>query len=119
MVMCLVLNPEVVLMNAFYASKGKTKDLNNIALRKFCNILHDDIIEDNTNYKYVYFDMDDDELDDYLELNRRFERGINRVYCIGDIEELEMQRVNSVYTQEIQSIIQKARESFANSLVEA
>lgn len=117
--MCLVLSPEVVLTNAFYASKGKTKNLNNIALREFCSILQDDITGDNTNHKYVYFDMDDEDLDDYLEFNRRFERGINKVYCVDDIEEPEMQRVNSVYTKEIQSIIQRARETFANSLLEA
>lgn len=115
--MCLLLKPEVVFTNAFYAIKETgVNDLKTESLREFCSILYSDITSGNTDYKYVYFNMDNDEIDDYLKYEKKFERGIGRVCFVGDAKDLDIDRTNSIYAQDVQEILQQARETFAQRI---
>lgn len=112
--MCVLFGPEVVLKNAF-AAQGDTKPYIEVdALRKFCDILNNKIAKVGSGrYKYVYFELDQDDLEEYCEEDEQFVRGINRIYVTRPKDKDGLIRVNSAYTEEIRDSLKEARKEFA------
>lgn len=115
--MCVLMGPEVILNNAFCAKKDKELPfLENNALRRFCNILYDKITGENASgirYKYVCFQVDEADVEEFCDTDNRFVKGIDKVYCKKKVDEETLQKINSIYEPEIQIMLKDAREAFA------
>lgn len=115
--MCVLLGPKVIISNAFFAKQNLNLSFMEMnSLRDFCNILYDKITGNNQhggNNKYVYFKVDDSDLDDFFDSNEDFVRGINKIYKLKDIDIDELCAVNSIYDLEIQASLENARNEFA------
>lgn len=108
---------EVIINNAFFAKKDEMCSFLEInALREFCNILYDKITGENESgisYKYVCFQADEADVEEFCDIDGRFIRGIDKVYCTRAVEEETVRRINSIYAPEIQIMLKNAREAFA------
>lgn len=115
--MCVLMGPEVIINNAFYAKRNEVQPFLEIdALRRFCNILYDKITGDNESgisYKYVYFQVDKADVEEFCNIDDQFIRGIDKVFCTRKVEEYELEKINSVYEPEIRTMLKNAREVFA------
>ena len=115
--MCVLISPEVVINNAFFAKKDKTQSfLENNALRTFCNILYQKITSENESgicYKYVYFQMDEADVEEFCDIDDQFIQGIDRVYCTREVQEETVAKVNSIYTPEVRTMLKNARDTFS------
>lgn len=112
--MCLLMGPQVIINNAFLAKKGPQPFLEISALRKFCNILYGKITGGNgVGYKYVLFQVSEADVERFCDSDDQFVRGIGKVFCTREVEEEKVEKINSVYTSEIQIMLKDAREAFA------
>ncbi len=114
--MSVYMGPKIIINNAFYAKKGAQPFLEISSLRNFCNILYEKITGVNRSgisYKYVQLQVTGTDIEDFLEADTHFIKGIGKVVCVKEIEEETVERINSVYTPEIQEILKDAREEFA------
>lgn len=111
------MGPEVIINNAFFAKRNEELAfLDFSALRSFCNILYDKITGGNgrgKGYKYVCFQVDEMDVEEFCDANIQFVRGIDKVFCMGKIEEEDLKIINSIYEPEIQTMLKDAREVFA------
>lgn len=86
------------------------------ALQEFCNIIYEEItscISTGRNYKYVYFQVDEDEMQNFFKDNKKFILGVDKVYATSEIRYEDVRKANSVYGNIIQESLAKARERFA------
>lgn len=115
--MCVMMGPEVVINNAFLAKKEVISNYMEFSsLREFCNILHEKITGDNRSgisYKYAYFQVDEADIEKFCDLDAQFIRGIDKIFCTRIVEQEDVDRINSMYAQEVQDIIEEARDTFA------
>lgn len=117
--MSLCMGPQIIINNAFYAQAGAQSFLELSTLRSFCNILYDKITGHNKSgisYKYVHFQVNEADIDDFFEMDDHFIRGINKVVCVKEVKAETVKKLNSIYAPEIQVILEDARETFAKSL---
>lgn len=115
--MCVLINPEVVISNAFFARKHEeTTFLETSALQEFCNIVYEKITgsTNGRNNKYVYFQVDDVDMDEFCSCNERYVKGINKIYATEIIQSDELNKVNSIYDKDIQRSLAAAREVFSS-----
>lgn len=109
----------MIISNAFLAKKNELEldtFLEIEELREFCNILYDKITGENDSgirYKYVCFQADEADVERFCEVDDQFKQGIDRIYCTREVKAEVVQRINSVYSEEIQIMIRNAREAFA------
>lgn len=112
-----LMGPEVIIYNAFFAKREENLVfLEFSALRNFCNILYDKITGENesgTRYKYVCFQVDEMDVEEFCDVDIQFARGIDKVFCTGKIEEEKIERINSAYEPAIRIMLKNAREVFA------
>ncbi len=115
--MCVLMGPEVIINNAFFAKSDEVQPFLEInALRTFCNILYDKITGDNDSgisYKYVYFQVDEVDVEEFCDFDRQFMRGIDKIFCIEKVDRKKLEEINSIYAPEIQTMLRNAREAFA------
>lgn len=115
--MCVLIGPEVIINNAFFAKGNEMQSFLEVnALKTFCNILYDKITGDNESgisYKYVYFQVDEIDVEEFCDFNNQFMRGIDKIFCTRKVEEKQLEEVNSIYAPEIQVMLRNAREAFA------
>lgn len=106
---------EIIISNAFFAKQGAAQNyLEFNALRKFCNIAYEKIISNqNADCKYVCFEAEEEDLDDFCDADTRYVRGIDKVFRVGEIANSELERLNSIYTVEVQESLEAARIAFA------
>lgn len=120
--MCVLIGPEVIINNAFYARKNESKNSLAISeLQQFNFILYDKMTKENdtgVRYKYVCFLADWKDVEEFCRTDEQFINSIDTVYCTKQIEEEAVQRVNSIYTPDIQMMIQNAREDFRRLRIE-
>lgn len=114
--MCLLMGPQVIINNAFLAKKEPQPFLEISALRKFCNILYDKITDRNEgggSYKYVLFQVTEADVERFCDDDDQFVRGIGKVFCTRKVEAEKVEKINSIYTSEVQIMLKDAREAFA------
>lgn len=115
--MCILVNPDVVINNAFLARKNKKNaSLKISALQDFCYILYDEIIKCNISgnrYKYVYFKVDEDDVKEFCNNDKRFVLGNDKVYATKDIFYEDVRKVNAIYGDTIQQSLANARSKFS------
>lgn len=113
--MCILLDSKVVLSNAFFArSEEEHRFIEMNELRDFCGILYDKITQRGKKYyKYVCFQVDEEDIEEFCRYDDRFAKGINKIYTIDKIHSDEVNRINSIYSQDIQQSIESAREAFS------
>lgn len=112
--MCLLMGPQVIINNAFFAQKEQPSYLDISQLRRFCNILYDKITgSSDSGYKYVLFQVSEADVGKFCDVDDQFVRGIGKVFCMGKVEEETVERINSVYASEIRMMLKDARDTFA------
>lgn len=74
--MSLLIKPKIVINNAFAAKQASV--LSNSMLRKFCDMLHDRLMENG--YKYVVFQVSDEDIDEFCEKDGQFIKGIKKSF---------------------------------------
>lgn len=121
--MCVAFDPEVIYKNAFYAIEAN-KPFVKLLKRDivvFCSILEEEITKkssENSKYKYVYFNFDQNTLSSF------YEDYFGKFNVIGDdifsseaINEQEIDRINRNYDDYVKSALKKARDVFKNKIV--
>lgn len=119
--MCLLVKSEIIISNAFFAGHEQVTSLDFSDLKKFCDILYDEITNceiSKGGYKYVYFQADEKDVDDFCSCNNCFIRGIDKVYRTGNINSQELSEINSIFTEEVQLLLKNARRRFSQSIAE-
>lgn len=116
--MCVLIEPEVVINNAFYAKQIEEFQALEIAeLRRFSNILYEEISNISNygiSYKYTCLRATQRDVEEFCSLTHKFITGIDKIYCTETIDITRVEHVNSRYTEELQSVIGNARNIFAN-----
>lgn len=116
--MSVLIEPEVVINNAFYAKQiEEFHSLEITELRRFSNILYDEISSINNcriGYKYACLRATQKDMEEFCSSTHNFITGIDKIYCTETIDIGWVEQVNSRYTEDIQSVIRIAREIFAN-----
>lgn len=114
--MCVLFGPEVVIKNAFAAQENTKPYIELDALRKFCDILFHHVSQTNSGagrYKYVCFQLDREDLEEFCEEDGQFINGINRIYMTKAVDKAGCTCVNAVYAKEIRDSLDAARNEFA------
>ncbi len=113
--MCVVIDDKVIISNAFYANLKKFNQylLDYDEVEKFKRILYKEIVK---KYRYVMFSEDESNyIDVYEHLFIKENAGI---VCFNEIDDSFINKVNSIYTEDIQKIIELSRDEMTNELLE-
>lgn len=113
--MCVLIGPDVIISNAFFAKQSEGDFLEISELQEFSSILYKRITGKNDSgvcYKYVSFQADRQDVDDFCRTNQGFIHGIDKIHCIKNVEFDDVKSINSKYAPEIQTMLQNARDDF-------
>lgn len=109
--MALYLSPKTVLYNAFYSRQetdGQCAEITIENLRAFCNRLYD-AITGNTRNKYVVLGVDDESIEEFMDRNDDFIKGITKIVCTRRIRPGEVKGLNAIYENDVQAILDDSR----------
>ena len=106
--MCPLFNAEVIINNAFYA-KNRTNVLSFDELKTFVNKLYEKI---TSTYKYVALSLNENDIDEYCENSNKFAVGIDKIYLLKTVEDVELKEINSRYDEHIQKVLECVRSEF-------
>lgn len=112
--MCVLFGPEVVLNNVFAAKQKEYVEWEELS--DFCNILYKKVtgIQSNAGrYRYVHFQLNQEDLEEFFEVDGKFLNGINRIYSLKKIDDIECEKINFIYTSEIRQSLIETRKEFA------
>lgn len=99
------INYRILVGNAFYAKEAKYLEYKDIT--KYKEILYQTLTEE---YRYVMFE---DGNYDFLEIkNSLFIKEKGGIRLLGDLDEVSIESVNSIYPDDIQELIKKSRDRF-------
>lgn len=115
--MCILVKSDIVINNAFLARKNRANSVLRFSeLQEFCNIIYDEITNAATygnQYKYVFFEVDEDDVKHFCSNDKNFIMGIDKVVALGDIKDADVEKINSVYGYTIRHSLENARNRFA------
>lgn len=113
--MCILLDSKVVVSNAFFAQSEKKNSFIAMSdLRKFCDILYAELTKkEERSCKYVCFQVDQNDIEDFCREDHRFTKGMNKIYSIDRIKAEEVNKINAIYSIEVRKSIESARKKFA------
>lgn len=104
--MSVVVIPEIFLYNAFLSRKEGCLTYKDLA--KFANILEDTILK-RSREKYVLLQLEDIAIDEFLENDNNFVRGIEKIYCKVIPQKEKVDEINSRYNIDVQKAFKFAR----------
>lgn len=104
--MSVLINPEVFLYNAFFNKKEPYLTYKDLG--RFATILETTITE-RSREKYVIMRLEESEIDDFLEKNDNFIRGIGKIHCKIIPTKEKIEELNSRYRIDIQKAFKIAR----------
>ncbi len=106
--MCVVIDSKVIISNAYYAFFQKNKQYSILDYKyvdTFKKNLYKKIVE---KYKYVLFSGDNSNCIDIQD--HFFIKESKGIRCLSDLDDCFIERVNSVYSDEIKQMLQSTRE---------
>lgn len=105
--MCVVIDSKVIISNAFYAMHKKD-DVCTVLEYKFVDQFKKLLYQRITNkYRYVLFSSEDSNCIEIYE--HIFIKENDGILCVNSIDDSFIDKVNSVYSSDIQNIIEQSR----------
>lgn len=120
--MCVKIGPDVIINNAFYAVGTGVPYLDIITLKQFSQIVYKIITTSDDNhgkYKYVYFEVSESDVEEYIRSTNRFIKGFGNIYAQEPINKIDVEKINSAYSLDVQEMLQQARAKFATMYQQA
>lgn len=109
-----LIKPKIICYNAFAAAK--TCQMTMKELGDYCQILSDKLTDNG--YKYMVFDVDDKDFDEFCAKDTRFIKGITKIVSTEIIRTEDADKVNSIYEQKIQEILKETRKIYEGGISE-
>jgi hypothetical protein len=115
--MCVVIDSKDIISNAFYAFSSNYADSEPLKLQYEIIDKYRCTLYKNMKKKYNYVMFQDEESDFYVYYKHTFVINDSVVYCTEVIDSEFIDKVNSIYPKEIQSIFEISRKNLLEELV--